>query len=104
MDSKYLFYNGLVLGIIFVIVFFGLKIKCKSTPRIKINLGNFVKDSHIYILGKHMHHWFINLIILGIVVILERFYPSKYFDIVKGFNLVLIFHGLLYKDCFDFSR
>ena len=104
MDDKFLlFCNGLVIGIIFILYFFGLKIQTKSTPKIKINIGNFVRDSHIYLFGKHMHHWFVNLIVLIIVLILDRYYPCKYFKIIMGFNLVLIFHGLLYSDCFDFS-
>ena len=94
---------GIIGGIIFTIIFFGLQIKTKSAPKIKINIGSLVKDSHIYLFGKHMHHWFINLIVLIIVLILNRNYPSKYFKMIMGFNLVLIFHGLLYEDCFDFS-
>ena len=34
---------------------------------------------------------------------LDRHNPNKHFKIVMGFNLALIFHGLLYEDCFDFS-
>ena len=95
--------SGIIVGIIFTIIFFGLEIKCKSTPKIKINIGKFVRDSHIYLFNKHMHHWLVNLIILLLILIVERYYPSKYFKIIMGFNLVLIFHGLLYDDCFDFS-
>ena len=104
MDNKFLlFCNGLIIGIIFILVCFGLEIQTKSTPKIKINIGSLVKDSHIYLFGKHMHHWFINLIVLIIVLILDRYFPNKYLKIVMGFNLALIFHGLLYEDCFDFS-
>jgi hypothetical protein len=94
---------GIFFGVIFIMIFFGAKIETKSTPKIKINIGNFVRDSHIFLFNKHVHHWFLNLIILFIVLILDSYYHSKYFNLIIGFNLVLIFHGLLYKDCFDFS-
>ena len=94
---------GIIIGILFVLIFFGIKIEPKSIPKIKINIGNFVKNSHIYLFNKHLHHWFINLCILVLVFIIEKYYPSKYFNLIKGFNLVLIVHGLLYDDCFDFA-
>ena len=94
---------GIICGVIFIIIFFGAKIESKSTPKIEINIGNFVRDSHIYLFDKHVHHWFLNLIILFIVILFDSYYPSKYFNLIIGFNIVLIFHGLLYTDCFDFS-
>ena len=94
---------GALCGIIFTVLFFGLNIKSKSFPKLKINVGNFIRNSHIYLFGKHIHHWLINLVVLLIVFVLNMYYPSKYFYLIIGFNIVLIAHGLLYDDRFDFS-
>jgi hypothetical protein len=37
---------GIFFGVIFIMIFFGAKIETKSTPKIKINIGNFIRDSH----------------------------------------------------------
>ena len=50
---------GILLGVIFILIFFGCKIRCKTTPNIKINMGNFIRNTHIYIFDKHIHHWMI---------------------------------------------
>ena len=107
-NSKYLskflmLLGGIIIGVIFIVIFFGTKIEAKSIPNIKINIGNIVKDSHIYIFNKHLHHWFINTIILILIIILEFYYENKILTIVKGYNIILIIHGLLYTDRFDFT-
>jgi len=97
MNTTYLEYTmGLFIGLAFVLFFFGLKIEAKSIPNIKINIGTIVKNSHIFLFNKHIHHWFINLCILLLVLLIEPYYSSQYWNIIKGFALVLILHGLLY--------
>lgn len=92
---------GILLGVIFILIFFGCKIRCKTTPNIKINVGNFIRNTHIYLFDKHIHHWMINLFLIIFIIFIEQFYTNKYFDIIKGFSLVLVIHGLMYEDCFD---
>ena len=101
LNLVYLFI-GIIIGLIFIFVFFGTKIKSKSMPKIKVNIGNFVRNSHIYLFNYHIHHWFLNFIILIIIQLIQNYKNIVYFDIVKGFNIALIFHGLLYSDCFNF--
>ena len=101
LEVFYLFI-GLIIGIIFILVFFGTNIEAKSTPNICINIGNIVRNSHIYLFNYHIHHWFLNFIMLIIVQLIQNYRHIRYLDLIKGFNIVFIFHGLLYSDCFNF--
>jgi hypothetical protein len=100
MKTNYFIFGNLV-GIIFILIFFGVDIKPKSKPRIKINIPPFVRDSHIIVGNKHLHHWFISLILFSIVFYLNNNY--KLFYILEGFFFSLILQGLLYQDRFDFD-
>ena len=94
---------GALLGFLYILLFFGLKIEPKTEPKIKINIGNFIQNSHITLFNKHIHHWLINLVILIVVLMIELIYSNKYFNFIKGFNIILILHGLTYDDALDFS-
>jgi hypothetical protein len=97
------FLLGIILGIIFIIICFGFQIKEKSTPNIHINIGSFIKKSHIILFNKHMHHWIIGSTAFIIFSILKKYYNYSIFTILQGYCIVIIFHGLLYEDCFDLS-
>jgi hypothetical protein len=94
---------GYFIGILFILIFFGTSIVPKSHPNIQINIGDIVRNSHIYIFNKHIHHWLIGICVLLLVFCIEQYYSSKYFSIIKGFTSVIIVHGLLYGDRFDLS-
>lgn len=101
LQNTYYFLLGLTLGLIFVLVCFGYEIKEKSTPKIKLNYRPFIIDSHIMICNKHLHHWFIAAISL---IFLQAFFPkNNVYYLLVGYLIILVMHGLLYKDCFDFS-
>ena len=95
------FILGVILGVLFVFISFGTDIKEKSKPRIKINIPPIIKDSHIILFNKHLHHWFIAFLSLCLLYYLND--NNKIYSILEGFMMTLIIHGLLYRDCFDFS-
>jgi hypothetical protein len=103
MNNLEYFTLGVCFSIIYILGFFGNEIKCKSDPKIKINIPPFVRNSHLYIFNKHIHHWFLNTIILCIISFIQFFIDLKIFYFIRGFNIIQILHGLLYQDCFDFS-
>ena len=94
---------GCFIGIIFVLYFFGTSIIPKSIPNIQINIGNVVRNSHIYLFNKHIHHWLIGACVLLLVFCIEQYYSSGYLTVIKGVTSVIILHGLLYSDRFDLS-
>ena len=82
------FIYGIILGISFILYFFGTNIECNSHPEYHINIFNI-----------HWHHWMIGIIILLIFELLK----NDYTEFIRGFCIILIIHGLYYEDCFDFS-
>ena len=82
------FLYGIILGISFILYFFGINIECNSNP-----------EYHINIFKIHWHHWMIGIIILLIFELLN----NDYTEFIRGFCIILIIHGLYYEDCFDFS-
>lgn len=103
MNNLEYFILGVFFSILYIWSFFGNDIKCNSEPKIKINIPPFIINSHLYILNTHIHHWFLNTIILCFVIIIQMFYDFKILYLIRGFNIIQILHGLLYQDCFDFS-
>ena len=95
------FIFGIIIGILFIVISFGTDVKEKSKPKIKINIPPFIQDSHVIVCNKHLHHWFLAFISLTVIYNLNN--NSKIYYILEGFMMSLILHGLLYKDCFDFS-
>ncbi len=65
MKPKY-FILGCILSMIWILHFFGTRLKPKTKPKIKINIPPFIKDSHIILFNKHIHHW---VIFLGLFII-----------------------------------
>ena len=68
---------GYFIGILFILIFFGTSIVPKSHPNIQINIGDIVRNSHIYIFNKHIHHWLIGICVLLLVFCIEQYYSSK---------------------------
>jgi hypothetical protein len=100
---KELYILGLIMGIIVLYIFFGTEIKCGATPKILINIPPIIINSRIYIGNFHLHHWLIGVLLLLICLslhILKFRYDIIY--LLYGFTNILILHGLLYQDCFDF--
>ena len=98
-----LFFLGICIGIIFILLFFGTSIVEKSEPKIIINIGNIIRNSSIYLFNIHIHHWIIGTVLLLGIILMEQYYSAKSFSVLKGIAIVLIIHGLMYKDRFDFS-
>ena len=82
------FISGSALAVLYILLYFGLEIKENT------NIGY-----HINYLDIHWHHWLIALLFL---VILELYNKTPVYYI-RGFFIVIIIHGLLYKDRFDFT-
>lgn len=83
-----IFLYGIILGISYILYFFGTNIE-----------NNSHQEYHINIFNMHWHHWMICIIILLIFELLN----NDYTEFIRGFCIILIIHGLYYEDCFDFS-
>lgn len=91
---------GLILGLIYVIIVFGGK-GVGEEPNITFSIGNIVRNGHIYLFNKHIHHWVIFMIVAIIISILNwNNFFNPYLDILMGFSVVMILHGLSYCDRF----
>lgn len=82
------FLIGLIIGYVYIIIFFGFSIKC--------NTNNYY---HINILNIHWHHWMISIIILLIFELLN----NNFTEYIRGICIIVMLHGLYYEDCFDLS-
>lgn len=100
---------GFFLGIIYCYLMYPKKEKSPtnydfSIPYL-IHKGSFVIPySQNY--AVHLHHWMLVVLILfGSQIILNKLNKSNkiYFEsYVSSFLLILLFHGLSYKDCLSF--
>lgn len=97
----YLF--GALLSGIWILYFFGPFHKTKSKPKVKVNIKPFIKDSHLILFNRHIHHWLIFFVIFIIITILDNYKPMNVYKIIQGYSFVMVVHGLSYKDRFDFS-
>ena len=104
MKKNVYFLFGILISILYLYICFGCEIECNNEPKIKINIEPIIINSKLYIYGKHIHHWFVGLTSLCILLVLHLYidYPLMYF--LQSFSIVLILHGLLYQDCFDFDN
>jgi len=95
MESEKKLLIGILIGLLHVYTFFGFKIVSKS------NIGYHIN----FII--HWHHWLIAFILLVLIFKLstyEKFNEyEKYKDYLVGYLIVLMIHGLLYDDRFDFK-
>lgn len=89
------FIIGILIGFLHIYIFFGFKIISKSNINYHIN----------FII--HWHHWLICLIAFCFLVIITRIKKIKKFKKYKyylsGYLIIIIIHGLLYPDRFDFK-
>tara|TARA_Y100000389_G_C17252312_1_gene408723 strand:+ start:466 stop:780 length:315 start_codon:yes stop_codon:yes gene_type:complete len=83
------FLFGVIVGIIYIYIYFGFKIIEKSNLNYHLN----------FII--HWHHWLISLIIIIIIYLFIKL--DKYVSFIYGFLYTLLFHGLMYNDRFDFK-
>ena len=97
------FVSGFIFSLLYLYICFGSEIKCHTNPKIKINIPPFVVNSKIIINNFHIHHWLIGLMILICICILYFFIDYNFMYFLQGFSIVLILHGLLYQDCFEFD-
>lgn len=83
---------GCIIGIIYCYLMYG---DCGSKPLVQFNstaLG--FKNGHQYIGRIRMHHW-----MWGIIMFMVAFFLTRW--IIVGFAIILIIHGLSYRDCFE---
>ena len=90
---------GFIIGIIFCIVMYPRKEK--EPNLVNININNLINKGSIVCsltnkLAFHMHHWMFSLLLLSI---LNHYKQNN--NLLEGFLLILLFHGLSYKDCFE---
>jgi len=73
---------------------------------INVDIYPFIKNSKLYIFDTHIHHWLWSSCILLLLLYIKTNSLYKY-NMIKfmiGFCIVMIFHGLLYKDAFVFDH
>ena len=97
----YYFISGILAALFFIQLFI-----CNSEgepPKYKISCDDFFINGSFYIASRHIHHWFIFLIIFIFIIIPGYiFLPSNFWNFFAGFSILMILHGLSYSDCFVF--
>jgi len=94
---------GVLIGIIYIINFFGYRFICRTCPRIKVNIPFLgIKESKLIIYNKHIHHWLFFSVILCLTLFI-RLKNQQIIYFLQGLSVSLIIHGLIYEDRFDFS-
>jgi hypothetical protein len=86
------FIIGIIIGLLHIYIYFGFKIIVKSNLNYHIN----------FII--HWHHWLIAfcfLVIITRIKKIKKFKKYKYY--LSGYLIIIIIHGLLYEDRFDFK-
>jgi hypothetical protein len=95
---------GIIIGLLHIIITFGLTISPKTKPYININLYPFIYESRVILFNKHIHHWLIYLILyISTYYINHNKYSLELIYLIRSYSIVMIIHGLLYNDCFDFN-
>ena len=94
---------GILLGLLYCIIIYGNK-KENSIPNLSINFGSLIRNGHIYIFNKHIHHWliFTIIILLSFNHRFQQIINKKYIYVIRGFSIVMILQGLSYKDWYKF--
>ena len=94
---------GAIVGIIFVLLVFGNEFIAKKEPKIKIDIPLIgMKESRIIIGDKHIHHWLIFTVIL-LLSLIDMGVDKRMVEVLRGFCVTMIIHGLVYADRFDFE-
>ena len=93
-----MFIIGILLALLYIKINFG---NSEGTnPKIfKPNIGLFIRNGHVYICNKHIHHWIIYSILLLIFNLINKYIISlSYLNLYNGFFITMIIHGLSYSD------
>ncbi len=94
---------GIILGLIFVLSMFELDFVAKKKPKMKIDIPLMgIKNSTVIINGTHIHHWLIFTIIL-LMSLINMGINRIVLNVLRGFSVIMILHGLMYPDRFDFE-
>ena len=94
---------GIIIGVIFVLSLFELDFVTKKKPKMKINIPLLgIKDSTVIINETHIHHWLIFTMIL-LMSLTNVGIDRNILEVIRGFSVVMILHGLMYADRFDFE-
>lgn len=94
---------GLIIGVIFVLSVFGKSFIAKQEPKIKIDIPLIgMKESRIIIGNKHIHHWIIFTVIL-LLSMINMGVDKRIVEVIRGFSVIMVVHGLMYADRFDFE-
>ena len=94
---------GIILGLIFVLSMFELDFVAKKKPKVKIDIPLMgIENSTVIINETHIHHWLIFTIIL-LMSLINVGIDRNILGVIRGFSVVMILHGLMYADRFDFE-
>ena len=60
-------------------------------------------DKYPLIIGnKHIHHWIIFTVIL-LLSMINMGVDKRIVEVIRGFSVIMVVHGLMYADRFDFE-
>ena len=96
----YYFIEGGVLSVLFI--FFFISNNEGEPPKYQIKWDDFFINGSFYVGSRHIHHWLIFLILLMGIILTRILFPSNFIDLLAGFSLTMVCHGLSYQDCFVF--
>jgi hypothetical protein len=97
---------GLIIGILHVFIVFGTNLDAGSKASVNINIYPFIKDSRVIIFNSHIHHWLIYFILFLLTFYIDSNsigINTCLLHIIRSYSIVLVYHGLLYSDRFDFN-
>ena len=83
---SFLFTGGIVLGYVLCKIFCNFFVKNGKIDSIFIDYGKWTV---------HLHHWIMGVVVLGIVLIIDRFYLPTFF---AGFVC-----GIIIQDIYDYN-
>lgn len=94
---------GKIIGILFVLMVFGSEFVARKVPKINIDIPLIgMKESRIIIGDKHIHHWLIFIVIL-LLSMIDMGVDKRIIEVIRGFSITMVGHGLMYADRFDFE-
>ena len=102
---KYVFI-GLMVGLIYCKLVYPMK-EFGRLKYFNFTFGPF-RNGKLYIKNYHIHHWLVFLIIIILMAIALLIFPSQIknyieiYSVLIGISVIMIGHGLSYKDAFDF--
>ena len=89
---------GMLFGIVYCNAMYGKKEN--SIPKFSLHFGSIIRNGHIYLFNKHIHHWIIFLFIMILTFNhkLQTYIFKKYIYQIRGFSIIMILQGLSYRD------